>query len=617
MDNNTNPVGGFSLTLWARLLPFLAPVKKRVYAVIIMMLISAGVDATLPLFTSYAVNNFVVAQTTKGIGTFAALYALVILIQSVTTILYSRQCMIIEMKTGKKMKHDCFIHLQELPLSYYNQNSVGYILARVMSDTSRLGGMLAWSSIHLIWNIFYVVGVLIAMFAVNVRMALISLAVLPVIVLLSLFFEPRLLRANRQVRHINSKITGEFNESINGAKTSKVLVIEDRNSAEFRETTSEMRRATVYSSKLNAVFMPLISFLGSFSVALVLYSSGILVMEDALDFGVLSAFITYAISILEPISSIAGTFVEAMGAQVNIERITTLLDTPCTIKDTTAVIEKFGGTFDPKTENWPEIKGDITFENVWFRYDDAPEDDYVLKDVNLNIPAGTNVAIVGETGAGKSTMVNLACRFFEPTKGRVLIDGVDYRERSLLWLHSNLGYVQQTPHLFSGSLMDNIRYGNLDASDEDVYRAAALVSADTVAGKLENGYLTDVGEGGDRLSTGEKQLVSFARAVIADPPLFVLDEATSSIDAETEQLVQNAISRVLSGRTSFIIAHRLSTIKNADVILYVENHAIVEQGSHEELMALKGKYYSLYTEMMIKDESEAAGIRSAWESDNG
>lgn len=608
MDNEKN-TSGFSLKLWARLLPYLKPVKNRLYVVIIMMLISAAVDATLPLFTSYAVNNFVVAKTTDGLVIFAILYALVILIQSATTVLYSRQCMIIEMNTGKLMKHDCFMHLQKLPLSYYNQNSVGYILARVMSDTSRLGGILAWSSIHLIWNLFYVIGVLIAMFIVNVRMALIALAVLPVIVIITVVFQPKILAANRRVRHINSRITGEFNESINGAKTSKVLVIEDRNAAEFYDTTSEMKTATVRASKLNAVFLPLISFLGSFSVALVLYSSGLLVMKDALDFGVLSAFITYAISILEPISQIAGTFAEAMGAQVNIERVTTLLDTPCTIEDTAEVIEKFGGVFDPKTENWPKVEGRITFDHVWFKYDDAPEGDYVLKDINLDIPAGTTVAIVGETGAGKSTMVNLACRFFEPTKGKVLIDGTDYRERGLLWLHSNLGYVQQTPHLFSGSLMDNIRYGNLNASDEDVYMAAKLVSADTVAERLENGYETDVGEGGDRLSTGEKQLVSFARAIVADPPIFVLDEATSSIDAETEQLVQNAISHVLTGRTSFIIAHRLSTIRSADVILYVEDHGIAEQGSHEELMAKKGKYYELYTKMMIKDRAESAGIR--------
>lgn len=612
MDNESKLSGGFSLKLWARLLPFMKPVRGRIIACVLMMLISAGVDACLPLFASYAVNNFVVAGTTEGIGLFSALYVAVIFIQTLTTIIYSRQCMIIEMNTGKLMKHDCFMHLQQLPLSYYNQNSVGYVLARVMSDTSRLGGILAWGAIHMVWNLFYLIGVLAAMFAVNVKMALISLAVLPVMLVLTVIFQPKLLDANRRVRHINSRMTGEFNESINGAKTSKVLVIEESNEKEFFATTSEMEHATVHASKLNAFFMPLIAFLGSFSVALVLYSSGIMVMNDVLSYGVLSAFITYAISILDPVSQMASMFAEAMGAQVNIERITTLLDTPCTVRDTDEVLEKYGDIFNPKTENWPPIKGDITFDHVWFKYDDAPEGDYVLEDIDLHIPAGTTVAIVGETGAGKSTMVNLACRFFEPTKGRVLIDGVDYKERSLLWLHSGLGYVQQTPHLFSGSLMDNIRYGKLDATDEQVYAAAALVSADVVAGKLENGYQTDVGEGGDRLSTGEKQIVSFARALIADPPIFVLDEATSSIDAETEQLVQKAISKVLDGRTSFIIAHRLSTIRSADLILFIEGHGIAESGSHEELMALGGKYYSLYTKMMIDDEAEASGVRLDW-----
>lgn len=608
MDNN-NEKSRLSLRLWAKMLPFLKPVKGRLIAVIIMMLISAGVDAVLPLFTSYAVNNFVVAKTTEGLGVFTAMYAGIILIQSITTVLYSRQCMIIEMNTGKIMKHDCFIHLQQLPLSYYNQNSVGYILARVMSDTSRLSGMLAWTSIHIIWNLFYIIGILIAMFAVNAKMALVALAVLPVIFIVTMIFQPRLLEANRRMRHINSRMTGEFNESINGAKTSKVLVIEDRNAEEFYTTASEMESASVRSSKLNAMFLPLISFLGSFSVSLVLYSSGLLVMEDALSYGVLSAFITYAITILEPISQLASAFAETLGAQVNIERITTLLETPLTIKDTDEVTEQFGGIFDPKKENWVPLKGEIKFDHVWFKYDDAPEDDYVLRDIDLTIPAGTTVAIVGETGAGKSTMVNLACRFFEPTRGKILIDGVDYKQRSQLWLHSNLGYVQQTPFLFSGSLMDNIRYGNLDATDGDVYRAAKMVSVDEIAAGLENGYDTDVGEGGDRLSTGEKQLVSFARALVADPPIFVLDEATSSIDAETEQLIQNAISTVLDGRTSFIIAHRLSTIRSADMILLVEDHGIAEMGSHDELMARRGKYYDLYTKMMIKDEADMTGVK--------
>jgi ATP-binding cassette subfamily B protein len=279
-----------------------------------------------------------------------------------------------------------------------------------------------------------------------------------------------------------------------------------------------------------------------------------------------------------------------------------------TVSDSEAIEAAFGGVFDPKPENWPPVKGEIAFRNVWFRYADAAEDDFVLENVNLRVPPGATVAIVGETGAGKSTMVNLVCRFFEPTRGQVLIDGVDYRERSQSWLHANIGYVHQTPHLFSGTLADNIRYGKLDASEEEIAAAAKLVSCDVVAQKLEQGYLTDVGEGGDRLSTGEKQLVSFARAVISDPPVFILDEATSSIDTEMEHLIQNAISRILKGRTSFIIAHRLSTIRSADLILLIDGRGIAEQGSHEALMAKRGQYYRLYTAMLIADESDLKGF---------
>jgi ATP-binding cassette subfamily B protein len=291
---------------------------------------------------------------------------------------------------------------------------------------------------------------------------------------------------------------------------------------------------------------------------------------------------------------------DVVSAQAWVERVVNLLDEPCAITDPEAVTELYGDVFYPKKENWELLRGDIEFKNVSFRYPDGG--DYVLENFSLKVPAGTNVAIVGETGAGKSTIVNLICRFFEPTAGEILIDGRDYRERSQLWLHSSLGYVLQDPHLFSGTIAENIRYGRTEASDEDVARAAAIVSADLVAAKMPEGYNAQVGEGGDLLSTGEKQLISFARALIADPPIFVLDEATSSIDAETELLIQNAISRVLSGRTSFIIAHRLSTISHADIILVVDDGKIIERGAHAELMRLGGRYRDLYNSMRFEAE---------------
>ena len=598
-----------SLGAWAKLIPFLKPLYLRLAAVAILMIMSAAVDAVIPLFTRYAVNRFVVPQTTEGIPSFTVFYILVILFQALTTVLYSRQSMVIEMNLGKHLKDVCFTHLQKLPLSFYNTTSVGYILARVMSDTNRIGGVIAWVGSMFCWQFFYMLGMLVAMFYINVRMALIVLAIIPVFFIVTAFFQPRLLKANHAMRLANSKIISSYNENINGAKTSKTLAIEDRNCGEFDRITEEMYGASLFEIRLNAVFLPIITFVGSMSVALVLYYSGVSVMIGVMDFGMLSAFIAYAIAILDPLSHIGQFVSEVMSAQVNIERVTSLLAQPCTLSDRPEIEETYGDVFQPKQENWPPIKGTIEFEHVWFRYADAAEDDYVLEDISVAIPAGSTVALVGETGAGKSTFVNLACRFFEPSSGRILIDGIDYRERSQLWLHRNLGYVQQSPHLFSGTLRDNLLYGKLDATEEEIQKAAKLSHVDVLAQKLEDGYDTNVGEGGDRLSTGEKQLVSFARAIIADPPVFVLDEATSSIDTETELLIQNTISNALVGRTSFIIAHRLSTIRNADIILLIDGHSIAEAGSHGELMAKKGKYYRLYQTMMIMDESEQTGFK--------
>ena len=289
--------------------------------------------------------------------------------------------------------------------------------------------------------------------------------------------------------------------------------------------------------------------------------------------------------------------------QVNVERFTKLMETESDVRDTPEVVEKYGDSFHPKKENWEPLYGDIEFRDVTFRYPDGQEN--ILEHFNLKVPQGTNVAIVGETGAGKSTLVNLVCRFFEPTEGQVLIDGRDARERSQLWLHSNIGYVLQTPHLFSGSVLENLRYGNEHATMEQIEAAVRAVSADEIIARLPEGYESDVGEGGNSLSTGEKQLLSFARALLADPRIFVLDEATSSVDTVTERLIQNAIEKVMAGRTSFIIAHRLSTIRRADVILVVHGGRIVESGSHRELMAAKGAYWQLYTRQYREEQTRS------------
>ena len=596
----------FSVATWKKLWPFLKPVKNRFILAMALILLAAMVDVMLPLFTMLAVDRFVVPQTTDGLGVFALVYLAAIALQGTLTIFFFRHCMVVEMEMGRQMKTACFTHLQKLSLTYYNQTPVGYILARVMSDTDRISGVVAWSVISFFWDLLYMTGIVAAMLILNWRLALVVICVVPVIAGLSLFFKSKMLKVNREIRATNAKIVGLYNEGITGAKTTKTLVIEDKVVEEFSDITRTFYQTNLRSVRLTAVFAPLLVLVGSLAMALILFYGGFLVMEDVILLGTLSVFLSYTLVILEPVQQMARRFTDFISAQVNIERVTDLLAQKPVVVDTPEVEAKYGDIFTPRQENWEPLNGHITFQDISFMYPDG--DEYVLEQFNLDVPAGTTVAIVGRTGAGKSTLVNLACRFFEPTQGKVLIDGKDYRERSQLWLQSRLGYVLQNPHLFSGTVMENIRYGKLDATDGEVYAAAKLVSADRVVEKLEQGYDTQVGEGGDRLSTGEKQLISFARAVLADPPIFVLDEATSSIDTETEGLIQEAISHILTGRTSFIIAHRLSTIRHADVILVVEEGKIVEQGTHQQLLARKGHYHGLYTAMMLRSETGLDGF---------
>lgn len=591
----------FDLKIWKHILPYLKPYRRTLLMVCVLNLFCAAMDILLPLFQRYAIDHFIQARTTQGLLLFALAYTAVITLQTLSVILFTRGSMRIEMGLGRDLKRACFTHLQELPLSYYNVTPVGYILTRVMSDTSRISSLVAWNTFDILWAVSYVIGVFAAMLMLNVKLALIVILVVPAIALLTFYFQNRILFWNRKVRKTNSRITGAYNEGIMGAKTSKTLVIEEKNFRDFREITQDMRTSSIHASRLSAIYISLVLLMSSTATALVLARGGGMVLQQQMLLGTLSAFAAYAVGIFEPIQHVASNFAEVISVQTNVERVSGLLEKELEIVDSPAVVAKYGDTFHPKTENWEPIRGDIEFCDISFRYPDGNED--VLSHFNLKVPAGTTVAIVGETGAGKSTLVNLACRFFEPTSGKILIDGRDYRERSQLWLHSNIGYVLQNPHLFSGSVMENIRYGKLSATDTEVKRAAKAVSADTVVEKLENGYESSVGEGGDRLSTGEKQLISFARAVLANPRIFVLDEATSSIDTQTEQLIQEAISHLLKDRTSFLIAHRLSTIRHADLILVVKDGKIVEQGKHEELLKQHGYYHTLYRKQFAEESA--------------
>ena len=591
----------FDLKIWKNIFPYLKPYRRTLLKVCVLNLFCALVDILLPLFQRYAIDHFIEAHTTEGLVFFALTYALAITLQTLSVIMFTRGSMRIDMNLGRDLKRACFIHLQSLSFSYYNVTPVGYILTRVMSDTNRISDLVAWNLFDILWSSVYVLGVFAAMLLLNVKLALIIILVVPAIAVLTFYFQNRILHWNRKVRKTNSQITGAFNEGIMGAKTSKTLVIEEKNHKDFTDITQDMKVSSIRAARLRAVYISLVLLMSSIATALVLERGGNMVFQNIMLLGTLSAFTSYAVGIFEPIQHLAGNFSDVISVQTNIERVTGLLDKEPEIVDSPEVVAKYGDVFHPNLGNWEPIKGDIEFCDVNFRYPDGNED--VLSHFSLKIPAGTTVAIVGETGAGKSTLVNLACRFFEPTSGKILIDGRDYRERSQLWLHSNIGYVLQNPHLFSGTVIENIRYGKLTATDEEVRCAAEAVSADTVVEKLENGYESSVGEGGDRLSTGEKQLISFARAVLANPRIFVLDEATSSIDTQTEQLIQAAISHLLKDRTSFLIAHRLSTIRHADLILVVKDGKIVEQGRHEELLRQQGYYHTLYSRQFAEESA--------------
>ena len=582
------------------LVPYMKPYGKLILWMLLMAFYGSAMDAVIPLFQQYAIDNYIAGSTLAGIGWFIGAYVVVILTQTASNYISAFGACKLELSVGRDLKRESFNHLQTLSFSYFNQNSVGYVHARVMSDTDRIASTLAWSMCEGVWHSAYLVCAIVMMLILNWKMALCVLVIVPIVAISSAYFQKKLVFYHRQVREKNSRITGAFNEGITGATTTKTLVVEDKMEKEFDELTADMKKVSVRAMHFRAVFISTTTLAASLALALVLWRGGIITRNGLMLIGTLSVFMNYAQGMMEPIQWLVQALSNLVNVQVNVERFTTLMETQSDVQDAPEVVEKYGDTFSPKKENWEELHGDIEFRDVTFRYPDGDEN--ILEHFDLKVPQGTNVAIVGETGAGKSTLVNLVCRFYEPTEGQVLIDGRDARERSQLWLHSNIGYVLQTPHLFSGTVLENLRYGKEDATMGEIEAAVKAVSADGIIARLPDGYQSDVGEGGNSLSTGEKQLLSFARALLADPRIFVLDEATSSVDTVTERLIQDAIEKVMDGRTSFVIAHRLSTIRRADVILVVNAGKIVERGSHAELMAKRGVYYGLYTRQYREEQ---------------
>ena len=582
-----------------RIVPYLAKLKKLIVFMVFFGLMGSLTDIILPLFQRYALDHYVGLGTFDTIGIFLVLYVLTILVAAGSNYISCALAIIIEMRSTRELRQRGFNHLQALSFSYFNQNSVGYIHARLMSDTSRIGSLVSWVLVDCVWRLSYLIGAIVVMLILNPKLAAMVLAILPLLTILYSIFQKRLIGVNRDIRETNSRITSNFNEGITGAKTIKSLAIEEKMESKFQEETQNMRKKTVSASRLRGLFAGTMNLASSVAIAIVLWKGGYIATEEL---GTFSVFMSYAQGMMEPLRWLVDIISDLITTQVNIERFTDLLAVKSDVIDSPEVIEKYGDTLDPKKENWEPLKGDIEFQDVTFRYPDGEET--VLEHFSLKVPFGTHLAIVGETGAGKSTLVNLVCRFYEPTQGCLLIDGRDARQRSQLWLHDSIGYVLQTPHLFSGTIRENLLMGNPEATEDQIWQAIRAVSAEDVIAHLEKGLDTDVGEGGDLLSTGEKQLISFARAILADPRILILDEATASVDTLTEAKIQAALESVTAGRTCLMIAHRLSTVRNADMIMVVRNGRIVEQGTHAQLLQLKGYYFELYTRQYT-DEATA------------
>ncbi|MGJ0847663.1 ABC transporter ATP-binding protein [Tissierella praeacuta] len=596
-NNNQDKI---EISTWKNFFKYLKPYRNQFFILSIMMIFLGILDSIFPLMTKYAIDNFIEKNTLVGIEKFGIVYFSAVIMLALTVYLFISLAGKLETKMAYDIRKIGFEKLQLLPLSYYDNKAIGWLMARMTSDISRLSETISWSLVDLAWGFSMMLFITIAMIKLNFKLALITLSVIPILAFVSFYFQNRILKAQRDVRKINSKITAAYNEDIQGAKTTKTLVREDINLQEFSEVTKSMKDKSIRATIISSVYLPIILTLASVGTALALNYGGKGVLLGTISYGTLVAFISYTAQFYEPVRQIAVIFAELLAAQASAERVFSLLNEIPEIVDSKEVVAKYGDLLNPKKELWPEIKGAVEFKNVSFSYKDG---ETILDNFNLKVNPGETIALVGETGSGKSTIVNLFCRFYEPTDGEILIDDINYKNMPQNWIHENLGYVLQSPHLFSGTIKENIRYGNLEATDEEIIAASKLVDAHNFIMDTEKGYDTEVGEGGGLLSTGQKQLISFARAVVRNPKLFVLDEATSSIDTETEKVIQDAIHKVLDGRTSFVIAHRLSTIRNANRILVIKDGKIEESGNHKELIKKKGYYYNLYTNQFIEEKS--------------
>lgn len=594
-----------NLKTWVKIIQIIFKSKKRLVLMMMFSSMLALLDISIPLFNRYAIDHFFTEGDFSNWPIFVGLYILLAIGFGLSIWGFIRQAGVIEAETSYELRKQAFEKIQKLSYSYFDKTPHGWIMARMTSDARKLSQIISWGLVDIVWASLSMIMILIVLYFTYIKLAIVITIFLPVMLGIAIIFQKVILKKYREAKKYNSQLTAQYNEGFQGAKTTKSLTIEEENFFEFKDTARQLRRASVKAQITTGIFTSLILIIAYIAVGLTMYQGSIYVLEVAITLGTLQLFIAYTINFFEPIMAISQILSDFQNAQASAERIVGLIETEPKIVDKPEVIKKYGTLFEPKYKNWEPLIGEVEFKDVVFYYN---ENETIFDQFNFHAKAGQSIALVGHTGSGKTTFVNLLSRFYEPVEGQILIDGIDYRERSMHWLHKRLGYVLQSPQLFSTTILENIRYGNLKATDEQVIEAAKAAGIDKFITKFEKGYHTHVGESGNLLSVGQKQLISFARAILADPSILILDEATSSIDSETEEILQNATNKLLKNRTSFIVAHRLSTIVNADVIVMLEMGKIIEMGSHDELIKKRGQYFNLYKNQFFKEKEEKLNI---------
>ena len=592
--------GTFTGQVFLRIVAQIKPYTSWVFGFVISIALVSFLDSYFTLLSKRIIDEGIGAGNVTVLKEILYQYGGLIVFQALAVFVFIYFAGVLGERVQYDLRKKMFSQLQKLSLSYYNKTPVGWIMSRVSSDSERVAQLVTWGFLDLTWGVLNIITATYFMISINWRLGLIVLAIIPILVVVAAQFKKKIILEYRQVRKINSKITGSYNENITGVRVIKAFSREAQNMVEFGALTDDMYKAGFRAAWLSALFLPIVMIISAFALGSVVWYGGLQAEIGGITIGGIQAFISYITFMIWPIQDLARVYAEMQRSIASAERIFSLLDSTPTIIDKPNAISK------------KSMSGDIRFENVRFYYDD--DDDLVLENFNLDVKQGETIALVGPTGGGKSTIVNLLCRFFEPRDGRILINNQDYTSYTLDSIQSQIGIVLQTPHLFSGTIEDNIRYGKLDASEQEIIEASKLAGANDFITTLDNSYKEEVGEGGNLLSVGQKQLISLARAVLRKPDIFIMDEATSSVDTITESLIQKGMENLMENRTSFIIAHRLSTIRRADRILFIKDGRIAEIGSHQELLRKKGLYYRLYTQQFRQDLAQELGTLSLLKS---